>query len=84
MSKSKGITKRPAQTQTGPLRAFAGKGAPRLVGQGESDGVGNAGATVDRHVQAEREELGDAAKDHDNGNHQVDDAAATKGDMLAL
>lgn len=58
--------------------------APRLVRQGERDEVGKAGATVDRYVQAEREELRDTAKDHDNGNHQVDDAAATKGDMLAL
>lgn len=39
--------------------------------------------SADRHVQAEREELRDAAEDHDDGNHQVDDAAATRGDMLA-
>lgn len=38
---------------------------------------------VNRHVQAEREELGDAAKDHDHRNHQVDDAAAMRDDMLA-
>ena len=38
---------------------------------------------VDRYVQAEREELGDAAEDHDHRNHQVDDAAATRGDMSA-
>lgn len=35
-------------------------------------------------VQAEREELGDAAEDHDDGDHQVDDATKTRGDMLAL
>lgn len=35
-------------------------------------------------VQAEREELGDAAEDHDDGNHQVDDATKIRGDILAL
>lgn len=51
-------------------------GQARAVGwQRSATGIGN--------VQAEREELGDTAEDHDDGNHQVDDATKTRGDMLA-
>lgn len=35
------------------------------------------------NVQAEREELRDAAENHDDGNHQVDDTTEIRGDMLA-
>lgn len=60
------------------------------VGVDQSRGLGNAAQrsatqrNADRvNVQAEREELRDAAEDHDDGNHQVDDATEIRGDTLA-
>lgn len=69
----------PGVAQAHPSRAVAGRGveAVRWVGpRGQS-------SVTQRNVQAEREELRDSAEYHDDGNHQVDDAAAMGSDMLA-
>ena len=46
-------------------------------------GTGLGGGEERGDIQAEREELRDATEDHDHGDHEVDDTAATGGDMLA-
>lgn len=80
----KGKTQRPAQEPARPARAVARERRARWVGEWPRAGGCQRSARQMGDVQAEREELRDAAEDHDDGNHQVDDATKIRVDMLAF